>query len=205
MNRGSPANILHVWGQVEDWEKDEGQLYYPRQRDRLHSHAVKYGKGLSQVIAAFAVLSPNNDERSNYIALNTCLQIDAGIVGSAVKVRAYGRNTTKALAILKGEPIDQHLKGLKVRAFWANTLNPATSEEVTIDGHMLGVWVGQRLRLKREAEVPKWEYPLITADFKQAASRAGWPVVPFQASIWLAWKRINRIVWSPQMKFDWHW
>jgi hypothetical protein len=42
------------------------------------------------------------------------------------------------MAILKGAPIDETLRGRKVYAFYRNTMNPEDGEWVTVDGHMLG-------------------------------------------------------------------
>lgn len=199
--RGNPSNLLQVWSRADRWDVAEGCSYYTEQHGRMYDRYLAYGGmySLEQISAAFAALSPNNAESTNYRALDVCLGIVADELPPDTKVPAYGKNRAKALAILRGEPIDQHLRGQKVRSFHANTMDPANSSEVTVDGHMLGAWIGRRLILRREAEIPHAEYPLIREDFKQAASEVNMRVTAFQAVIWLTWKRLHGILRPPQI------
>lgn len=204
VRRGNPENLLTVWNRADRWDIQEGIVYYSNQQVRMEDRVRAYYPRftLTQVSAAFAALSPNNAESTNYVALDLCLRIAAQELPDTTKVPAYGKNKTKALAILRGEPIDLHLRGQKVRSFHANTIDPCMSEEVTVDGHMLGAWIGKRLVLRREAEIHAREYPVIRDDFRIAASRVGLRVTGFQAIIWLTWKRIHGILRPPQIRMD---
>lgn len=202
--RGTPANLITVWKLANRWDFQEGHAYYLRQRNEMLRRALDFHMQFSliQVSAAFAALSPNNAESTNYRALDICMGIAAGQLDEFTKVPAYGGNRKKALAILRGEPIDKHLRGQKVRSFHANTLDPQSSREVTVDGHMLGAWVGHRLLLRREAEIKHWEYPVIRQHFIEAAESVNTHVTSFQAVLWLTWKRIHGILRPPQTTLD---
>lgn len=156
------------------------------------------------VIGAFVALSPNASELSNYAALDQCIRITNREVPVDAPVRAYPLNRQKALHILGGAEPEWVLGGLKVRAFYFNTLNPDCSEHVTVDGHMLGAWCNQRLVLRRHAQIHgKKEYEAIVKDFQTASSCQNISAPRFQAILWLAWKRKHRILYNPQLKFEW--
>lgn len=202
--RGSTDNLIQVYRQARNWELQEGAEYYHRQRARLARRAVDAGLSLQPIAAAFAALSPNNTEKTTYIGLDTCLDIVAGRLPEDSKVTAYGRNRTKAMAILRGASIEDTLSGLKVNAFYQNTINPLNDNFITIDGHMLGAWVGKRLVLKRGAQIKNAaEYHLISSDFRSAAQQCNLPAITFQATLWLTWKRLNKVNWSEQTCFSW--
>jgi hypothetical protein len=201
--RGNSNNLMKVYAQSLDYERADGAVYYDRQRERLQRRSDAAGLPLATVVAAFAALSPNNAESTNYRALDTCLGILSGSLPKDSPVIAYPPNRIKAMAILKGAPIDETLRGRKVYAFYRNTMNPEDGEWVTVDGHMLGAWTGVRLILRREAEIKSSEYPHIAEDFRSAASCHNLSAPRFQATVWLAWKRIHRILWTPPQLSFW--
>ena len=201
--RGSQENLIALYSKTEQWEREAGRVYYDKQRARLASRADAAGLPLAQVIAAFCALSPNASELSNYIALDACISIVAGKLPEDAKVMAYPMNRAKALAILRGANIEEMLKGRKVYSFYRNTLDPNDSSYVTVDGHMLGAWCNQRFTLRRNAEIRASEYSVIVEHFRSAAECCCLPAPKFQATLWLAWKRVNRILWSPQLSFEW--
>jgi hypothetical protein len=209
MERGHARNLLALYHHSTDWEKREGACYYDNQRKRIWriGHMQHYGDVVfeqSRLCAAFAVLSPNQTEKTNYIALSQCCQIVTGRRPEDSSVSAYGKNKAKARAILRGGDIDAHIKGRKVRSFYHNTIDPDDSSYVTIDGHMLSVWCGRRILLKtREANLSTKEYQAIADDMRIAAGFLGYSAPRLQAILWLAWKRVNRIVYSPQTCFEW--
>jgi hypothetical protein len=202
--RGNPDNLQILYERSLEYERTDGSLYYDNQRNRLRARAEGSGLTLGPVIAAFAALSPNNAEATNYRALDTCLDIISGVLPEAAPVIAYPLNKVKALAILRGASIEDTLKGRKVYAFYRNTLDPEDEEFITIDGHMLGAWTGRRFTLRRDAEIKSSEYPVISNHFRSAASCYQLSAPKFQATLWLAWKRIHRILWTPpQLSFGW--
>lgn len=200
--RGSQGNLIQLWHQTKDWERKDGFLYYDRQRERLTLLAKEYKRQTAAVIAAFCALSPNNAESTNYTALRTCLDILAGRLPGTARVIAYTANKTKALAILRGAKIEEVLRGRKVYSFFRNTIDPDDGRFITVDGHMLGAWCNRRFILRREAEISKGEYYLICEHFREAAQCLHIPAPRLQSTLWMAWKRINKILYNPQMSLQ---
>lgn len=198
--RGRMTNIFKVWLESTPWEREDGYSYYDRQRCSLE-HRVQSNITLNMVTAAFCALSPNNAESTTYTALDNCIGIVTGQLSSDTKVVAYPTNRIKALAILRGDL--SKLNGRKVTSFYHNTLNPDKDEYVTIDGHMLGAWVGARLLLKRDAHVKAFEYPIICEHFREVAQYAKISAPRLQSTIWLTWKRLHKIIYNPQLTLNW--
>lgn len=200
---GSIDNLLHVYSRSLPYERDDGYNYYELQRSRMQSRATTNHLSLETVTAAFCALSPNNNEATNYFALDTCLQIYHGKLPDSHPVVSYGSNKAKALAILRGADIDSTLRGQKVYSFYRNTLEPDNDQWVTIDGHMHGAWIGKRLILRRNAEIKRTNYPVIVDGFRQAARQVNLSAPRFQAILWLTWKRLHRILWAPPQLSFW--
>lgn len=199
--RGNPDNLIQLYNLTRGWERAEGALYYGKQKHRLQQRADVSSLPLESVVAAFCALSPNNAEATNYRALDTCIGITTGKLSPDSRVIAYTPNKVKALTILRGAPVLDVLHGRKVTAFYHNTMNPDDSSHITVDGHMLGAWCGKRFALRREACIRgDKEYDQISKDFKEGAECFRVAAPKFQATLWLAWKRIHRILYSPQLK-----
>lgn len=199
---GNIDNLIGLYNETRPWERKEGYQYYDLQRGRLSKRAEANNLELERVIAAFAVLSPNNAESTNYRALDTCIEICKGRLPYDARVIAYPLNKVKALNILFGEPIMDNLKGQKVTSFYWNTLDPDNNEIVTVDGHMYGAWINRRLVLRREAEIKSKDYKLACRDFQEAAARFQISTPRFQATLWLAWKRKHKILYQPQLNLE---
>lgn len=159
---------------------------------------------MNAVVAAFAALSPNTAESQNYRALENCLGVVYGDLSPLTPIVGYPKNVEKAYRILRGADPEWVLGGLKVTAFYRCTLNPDDERNICIDGHMLGAWIGQRLVLRRNAQIKgKREYEAICTDMRALAADVEISAPRLQATLWLAWKRIHRILYSGQMKFNW--
>jgi hypothetical protein len=200
------SNLISVWDRALPWEREEGAAYYDSQRERILRTVrdVIPHVDASAAVAAFCVLSPNNDEASNYVALLTCSRIVIGELPEHTKVRAYGRNKTKAMALLRGASIQEQLRGRKVTSFYHNTMRPECSQLLTIDGHMYGAWIGKRISLKRIPNLTAPLYAEISEDVRMAAAQCSLSGPRFQSVTWLAWKRIHRILDHrySQLSFD---
>jgi len=187
-------NLLHCYNSLYSWEKECGLTYYPTQGLRITNTARPFSWCTPYAaIAAFAVLSPNNHELTNHIALEQCLRIQNGDIPPSSKVPAYGKNKAKALEILRyrrESEVSHLVTGQKVRAFYFNTIDPRSSTHITVDGHMHSVWAGRRLSLKREAAVSKTKYQLISDDIRWCAGLVGVTATAFQASLWIGWRRM---------------
>ena len=161
--------------------------------------APKEVKYTNHAAAVFAALSPNNGYLGNLRDTDRLLQaVAAG--GSWPKVSTYGTNRSKAARIALGEPPLMVLSGRKVRSFFVNITCPWDEHTVTVDGHMHNAWHGERkpltARRPRAARVKMTPliYDEIAADVRQLAREAGLPPWAVQATIWLAWRRLNKIL-----------
>jgi len=209
-------NLETLWESLEDWERAYGINYYNFQYDRILSVAykldlvvkTKYGAGPGVLfdisdrvlVAVFAILSPNNHENTNYIALQRCLEIWMGKLPESAKVPAYGTNKRKALAVLRAysttriqEPeshdVSDMITGRKVRSFYFNTIWPNIGINITIDGHMKSAWLGRRVRLKhQEANVSPALYREISRAICELADKYETPAPGFQAGLWIGWR-----------------
>ncbi len=193
--------LLNVYQQATDWEKRQGNSYYDRQRGRILTTTRNYP--LDHSVGAFCALSPNNSEKITYRDLIVCSKIADGLIPEGTKTGAYPVNKAKALRILRGEHPLEVLGGRKVLAFYHNTLNPLNSEHVTIDGHIFSVWKGTRYRVLQVPHIGIRLYAEIAADIRVAADQSGVSAPQFQATIWLTWKRLHRVLYNPQLDFCW--
>lgn len=205
---GSPNNLWKVWEQATPMERELGSEYYHGQHNRLRAIAGNYGIPHHNVIGAFAALSPNNDEDGNYRDLYAVITASLErMEPEEYNVSTYGPNKLKAHRIISGgeHPWDV-LGGRKVMNFYRNTLDPRDPQPVTVDGHMVSCWHGSRLLLRRaskagmSAVINDKEYEHIAGDVRKVAKRAGIVSCQMQATLWLAWKRIHRIRFDPQLR-----
>lgn len=198
------ARLLSLWDRATAFERQEGSIYYPRQRERILKLANDLGAESELYkpwVAAFAALSPNNSEKTTYIALALCIRIHLGELPLAHPVPSYPRNKAKALRVLKGEDPLSVLKGRKVLSFYDNTFDPYYSERVTLDGHMKNAWAGT-LRVMKKAVISQSQYNEISYDMRRVAFLVGVPCSGFQATLWIAHKRVNNILWNAQTAFE---
>lgn len=202
--RGNAANLLNLYSQARPIDIQEGTTYYDRQSHRISTRAAAYDTSPDRAIAAFAVLSPNNAENQNYRALEVCLRIVTGDLPTDHPTPCYPINKFKALALLVGGEVSKYVVGQKVRSFYHNTLDPDDNHHVTIDGHMLGAWIGRRVKMKdREASIGRMEYEWARRDMVAVGEVVGLSGPRLQAVLWLVWKRVNGVLYDPQMRlFD---
>lgn len=202
------SNFLRLFEQSQPWEVETGFHYYDRQREKIRYAGRDHTLSTGQLVGAFAALSPNSSESNNYQALRTCLAIVSGELPESARVIGYTPNKVKALKILRGGlPLDI-LGGRKVRAFFHNTMNPNDGDVLTIDGHMYNIWTNQRRRLKAERRpgrdkaetvphIGQKLYESISDELRASARHAGMKGPRFQAVLWITWKRVHNIVYSP--------
>lgn len=197
---GSADNIANVMRAATRMECVTGTGYWLNLHDRLAAAAISKHIPRERMFGIFAALSPNNDEDGNFRdAYNLCHWLTRG--GSKPSFNSYGANVTKASKIFTGEPPYKVLGGNKVRAYYANIECPVDPIPVCVDGHMKSVWLGQRVLLKsREANISDSQYAMIADDIRHVARKEGLLGNQVQAICWLAWKRIHRIRFNPQMK-----
>ncbi len=194
------GNIRAVLQRADRVDVDEGLAAYPNYHWTMQSISAKYGVPLHKVVGAFCALSPNNDYMGNLRSTVTLLKgFREGLAEDAVVVTTYNRNRAKAWRIVSE---DVHFysifRGLKVRSFYRNILEPTHPEAVTIDGHMVNVCRGQAATMS-ESGIPRSEYRRLRSCFHRVARDTDLLPCQVQAILWFAWKRLNGIVYNPQL------
>jgi hypothetical protein len=196
-------NIVWVWVHASRLERDTGRMYYFELQAKCGFIALaarhKYPDlTLSRVAAMVAVLSPNDVEENTLRNARIILGLQNG------EFTAYPANVEKARRILHKGSIQETLSGPKVTAFFRSICNPLNDSDVVVDGHMVSVWYGKRLLLRRREGVDKErtvesvlknvkDYRRISADFLTASRILRVPPPELQAVTWLTWRRIQGI------------
>jgi hypothetical protein len=197
-------NILRVFRRADQIDLDEGLSAYFHYRQMMESLGTFYGYPMERVAAAFSALSPNNDYVGNLRSLvSVMLGHKAGLPPAGITVTSYRACARRAYLYLDGVPFLDHARGPKTRSFFVNITRPWLPHFVTVDGHMVSVWRGERLRMKEVATTKAVSshrrYERVADDFRLVAHRLGILPSQVQAVAWFVWKRINNIVFDSQL------
>lgn len=193
-------NLEAMFGRADTTDYNEGLSAYPRYHIVMQKIAGHYGFSLEQVCAAFCSLSPNSDYVGNLRSTVSVLDgINRGIDPELVTVSTYKHCQRRAYAYAMGHrDFWTESKGPKIKSFYRNILDPTDSRFVTIDGHMSAIWQGKRLTM-REALIPARTYEIIRRGVIALAFRHFILPCQMQAILWFARKRIENVVYDPQM------
>ncbi len=201
--------LTWVWSDAHKLELSTGYDYYENLKERIKQIGVECGYGhgayrgdISPLAAAFAALSPNNNEQSNIMALRyMCLNIKYGSrhrSSDPYTVSAYGHAREKARDILLTGDASL-LSGQKVRPFYHNVMNCQNSDYVTIDGHMRNLLDGRVRGLKTVPDMTRKEYDGLGDKIREFARThvvinsppgGDWSAPRVQATLWLIWRRL---------------
>lgn len=183
------GNIFAVFARSDRRDKEWGMTAYECYQERIARIAA--GRANIEVACGiFAALSPNVDEAKNFQGLERML---GG--GHDSYISGYPLNKVKARRIMDGEhPLDV-LSGLKTRSFYINLCYPERTDAVTIDMHMLSIWLMQRLKA-HEASMAESLYKRIAGDYRQVASLLNLRPNQLQSICWTTWKRVHNIVYD---------
>jgi hypothetical protein len=191
-----PDNLKNVLESAtpRDWEM--GRSAYPRYHRLTRDIAARHGFGPEVGAGVFAALSPNNGYLGNLRDVDRVLEavrLDLG--PKSVRVSTYGLNKIKAWRIALGEPPLRVLSGTKVRSFYTNIIDPHNRLVVTVDGHMLNAWRGERFPLTargpngRRTKMSEALYREVAQEVRTLARDRGELPSTVQAVIWFAWRR----------------
>ncbi len=187
-------NVLRVLDKAGEAEINEGRVAYTNYRAVLTGIGEFYGYPLPLVIAVFAALSPNCDYYNNLRSAATVINAHKlAIPRDRVKVASYNHCRDRAFTYLDGVGFLDTVKGKKIRSFYQNILNPLDPYPVTIDGHALNIWRGERRGLKDSLIKPKM-YDEIADDYREVSQRIGLIPNQTQAITWLTWKWLHNLV-----------
>lgn len=173
------------------WYATMGDLVIRRMRLANRSHKCGYKLTRSVCLGIVAALSPN---KSWVVNLDMCERL---IISR--RAGTYATQVAKALAILDGEdPLDA-LRGPKERSFYRCFMCPAASDDVTVDGHTLNIWLGEYMSTEKTKVSPR-QYRLCKHDFQVAAEMLGVLPSQLQATCWIVWRRLNKSTGHTQDK-----
>lgn len=192
-------NIRAVLNRADSIDIREGAVSYLRYNLTLRRFAEYYGASFEGTVAAFCALSPNNDYMGNLRSLVTLLEgRRRGARVETLTVSTYNACRNRAWLFLNGTPFLEHTQGLKTRNFYMNILDPTDPIPVTVDGHMVSIWYGKRMRMV-EAVRTNFKYEVVADGLREVASEAGLLANQLQATLWFTWKRLHNVVYSPQL------
>lgn len=191
-----------MFRQADPVDIAEGKLAYSRYHVVMQRLADHYDVPLDRVVAAFCALSPNSDYRGNLRSLVSVLDGHRRNWSvHQVQVATYRHCLMRAWMYVKGTAdFMQHTKGLKIRAFYTNVLNPDDDTRATIDGHMSAIWHNQPQWTMKEAIIRPATYREIEYDVKRLAFWHQMLPHQMQAILWFTRKRTRAIVYDPQMQ-----
>ena len=178
----------------------EGISAYTLYHKVIQNFALAYGAKFEPTLAAFCALSPQNDYYGNLRSLAGVLHaVQHSIPLEEVIVSTYNHCRNRAYAYLTGSAdFLSTVKGLKIRAFYANILDPADPIPVTVDGHMVCAWRGINVPMK-VASIRPAEYAEIAKGVREMARELDLIPNQLQAVIWLTRKRLEKIKYNPQL------
>lgn len=194
-------NIRRIYAQADEDDIREGKLAYWRYHGVIKAFADEYDAPVDRALAAFCALSPNNDYFGNLRSLASVLQgVRDGIPCDRVTVSTYKHCRDRAYSYVTGETsFLGKSKGLKIRSFYHNILDPDDRRHVTIDGHMKAAYEGRNMTMKEAIIRTKGEYFRIADATKRLARNEGLIPNQLQAIVWFARKRTQRVKYNPQL------
>lgn len=193
------SNLAKWFARADDIDVAEGIAAYPRYRIVMEVFAERFGYPLDRTVAAFVALSPNTDYLSNLRSLVSVMSgLRDGRDRDKIVVSTYNHNRDRAIRYLTGEAafVDPS-RGLKISAFYDNILKP-DSVRVTVDGHVVGVWLDQPVTMK-EATVSRRSYREIENEVRRLAFYHHLRSYEMQAILWFTRKRVLGIKFDPQL------
>lgn len=194
-------NIQKILEQASEIDIREGKMAFRNYHNLLKNISEYYQVGFTGTVAAFSSLSPN---QSYLLNLRSLISLIIGVKENKklenIRVSGYRHCLNRAHQYLIGEKdFLLETKGPKIRNFYCSILLPFDKRFITIDGHMFCIWKNKRETMKTVA-ISGFEYEKVANDFKKVAKANNLIPNQLQAILWFTWKRINNIVYSPQVR-----
>jgi hypothetical protein len=181
-------NLLRVYEQASAHEIKHGLTWYRDAQNETRKRLPQLSKSTS--VGVVAALSPQTGWARN--------------IDYAVRLVETGRapsthnRMNKARSILAGAKPLSILNGSsahigKEASFYRNIMAPEKDDHVTIDGHMLAAYMGERIYTSKVPSLSKNQYLFMEQEMLELAHMLGLRGHQLQAIIWLAWRRIHRV------------
>lgn len=188
--QSTTSNILKMYNFATIDEIKEGINWYTNANivcSELSEETNRYS--IHQIAGAISALSPRNKWSRNILDVRNLVK------DRYCKVGTFHANRDKARAILDAfypspREIEEILRGQKTISFYRNIVDPNDPNYVTIDGHAIGIWLGQRVT---NLTVSGDAYYVISQEYEKAAKKLGLIPNQLQAITWLTYKRIHKI------------
>lgn len=192
-------NLVWMLEQTDEIDQTEGCEAYAKYRRVMQDYANAYRVPLDRVTAAFCALSPNNDYVGNLRSLTSVLEgFVAGTPVDRVVISTYNHCRDRAFRYLNGEEdFDTPNRGLKIKSFYWNILDPDCPAHVTIDGHMAAAYAGDSALTMKEVLLSRNWYRVISGAVIDLADEVGLLPNQLQAILWFTRKRLYRIKYVP--------
>lgn len=184
-------NLMKVYRACHPEDRADAMNSYFRYRDICQAIATNHEAELHTVAAVFSALSPNNDYIGNIKDAISVMAFSKGRIRTP-KVHTYRQNLRKALKIASTElhPNDA-FQALKTKNFYRNIICPEDTGHVTVDGHMVNAFRGDRKGNVKGLRFNDREYEEIKDIIIGLAQALD--IIPnqFQAICWVSWKAMN--------------
>lgn len=199
----SERNLVDMFKRADVVDTREGLLAYERYHKIMVQISARWNVPLERVVAVFCALSPNNDYDGNLRSLVSVLHgMRVGWGVDEIEVSTYRHCLHRAWEYAHGKPFLAYVKGLKIRNFYVNVLDPENNQWVTIDGHMVAIWRGQNLTMKEAICRSSREYNEIANACKRLAFELFMRPNQFQAILWFVRKRVFNIKQGNASQYD---
>lgn len=201
-----PANIVSVWKQATEQDKEDGLNWYKDANFVAEALAKHAGVSVNQAAGILATYSPQTAWASNMLRAARVLRQKKGVGGKGAPFMATGAQRDRADRILAGEDWHKVLTGQKISAFadlieHGGDADPA-NPKVVVDRHALSVASGSRASVDSYAFSKlgtKGKYNKVAQTYVDAAKEIskieGKKISPHQvqAVTWLVQQRLNQI------------
>lgn len=203
---GSKENLKKVFDAADSIDVDAGSKAFSSYNFLMLCLAQKYGCTVEQATAVFVSTSPNNDYLNNLRSTVSMLDgFKRGLPVEEIVISTYNHCRARAWEFLHGKDFLSSTKGPKIKNFYKSIVNPGDKQAVTVDGHIVSAWAGQRYLMK-DVVAQKFKYKEVSGDVRALAADTPFSPLQVQAIIWFAWKRINKIIYDPNLNlFGDHW
>lgn len=194
-------NLASYFRLADEIDMDEGMVAYERYNMVMHRLSDKYRFSMPQVCAVFCSLSPNNDYWGN---LRSAVSVLHGVHNAHssddIVVSTYNHCKLRAIEYARGrKDFETETKGRKILNFYHNILEPRSRQWVTIDGHMVGIWLDDKKATMRELLIRPSYYDTIAHNVKDLAHQNFILPQQMQAILWFVRKRLGNVVYDPQL------
>lgn len=186
-------NILEIWQQRTYKDYSEGKVWYKEANQFSKDLAEKYE--IAPVITAgvISALSPQKEWNVNKALADDFLKRCKTTSTTWKHAGHYLKQKRKARRIFNMDnpfvdEIANELHGLKTVNFFHCIQNPATSDHVCIDRHMIMVALG-----KEKKKLTVKQYSFLKQEFLKFAKKVNLKPAESQGILWLTYKRVKKI------------